>query len=191
MPEPSVKGTLIQAAVEELRALLSKDRVGREELACLLEPADLAILDGDITISAWYPIASYGRMIEAIGEVLERTDDEYFVETGRASARRLIELGIYSQLDERTETWEDRVGRLLVSVAGALFNFGTWKWLGLDEQGFRIELRGAAPMPRSYLLRTRGFVEYLATRAAGAPVRAEFECSDDGGTVLFRARRTD
>jgi hypothetical protein len=101
----------------------------------------------------------------------------------------MVDLGVYRQLDERSERWEDRVGRLLVSVAGVLWNFGTWEWLGMDGHGFRIECRGVGGMPRVYALRTQGFVEFLASRAAGGEVRLEMERSLDGGTLTFRCRR--
>ena len=190
MPEPSVKGTLIQAAVAELRELQERGTVSRATLERDLKPDDLKVLDDEILISAWYPMASYGRMLEAIATAVGRSGDADFVETGRRSAQRLVEMGLYRQLDEHTaERWEERVGKLLLSVASLLWNFGGWEWLGMDESGFRIRFQGASPMPRSYALRTQGFVEHLAARAAGSRVRVELQRSADGDTLEFRCHK--
>jgi hypothetical protein len=190
MSEPSVKGTLVQSAVSELRRLEERGSVSRAALECDLKREDLELLDEEILVSGWYPMASYGRMLEAIAAVLGQSGDADFVETGRQSARRLVEMGLYRQLDERTaERWEERVGKLLLSVASLLWNFGSWEWLGMDESGFRIRFQGASPMPRSYALRTQGVVEHLAARAAGSPVRVQLTRSADGDTLEFRCRK--
>lgn len=190
MPEPSVKGTLVQAAVSELRELEQQGSVSRATLERDLKPDDLELLDDDLLVSAWYSMASYGRILEAIAAAKGRDADEDSVETGRQGAHRLVKMGLYRQLDERTaERWEERVGKLLLSVASLLWNFGGWEWLGMDETGFRIRFQGASPMPRSYALRTQGFVEYLASRAAGSPVRTQMQRSADGNTLDFRCHK--
>lgn len=190
MPEPSVQGTLVQSAVQELRELEERGTVSRAALERDLKLEDLEILDDEILISAWYPMASYGRLVEAIAAAMGRSGDRDFIETGRQSAQRLVEMGLYRQLDERTaERWEERVGKLLLSVASLLWNFGDWEWLGMDEAGFRIRFQGASPMPRSYALRTQGFVEHLAARAAGSPVRVQLQRSADGDTLEFRCHK--
>ena len=190
MPEPSVKGTLVQAAVAELRELQERGTVSRAALERTLKPDDLEVLDDEILVSAWYSMASYGRMLEVIAAAKGRNGDQDYVETGRQSAQRLVEMGLYRQLDEHTaERWEERVGKLLLSVASLLWNFGGWEWLGMDETGFRIRFQGASPMPRSYALRTQGFVEYLAARAAGSPVRTQMQRSADGDTLEFRCHK--
>jgi hypothetical protein len=189
MSEPSIKGSLVQASVEELRERCASGAIDRTELERRLKPEDLELLDGDVLMSAWVPVAGYGRILEALAAAADRSDDAFFIEGGRESARRMVELGVYRQLDERTERWEDRVGRLLVSVAGVLWNFGTWEWLGMDEDGFRMECRGVAGMPRVYALRTQGFVQFLASRAAGQDVTLQMQRSLDGGALTFRCRK--
>lgn len=190
MSEPSIKGSLVQSSLDELRGHLTSGTLSRGDLESSLKPEDLDLLDGDMLMSAWIPVASYGRILEALAAAADRRDDAFFIDGGRDSARRMVELGVYRQLDERTERWEERVGKLLVSVAGVLWNFGTWKWLGMDgDNSFRVECRGVAAMPRVYALRTQGFVEFLATRAAGGAVNLMMERSLDGGSIEFRCRK--
>jgi hypothetical protein len=190
MSEPSIKGSLVRSSVEELCRHLASGALSRDDLERRLKPEDLDLLDGDMLMSAWIPVASYGRILEALAAAADRRDDAFFVEGGRDSARRMVELGVYRQLDERTERWEERVGKLLVSVAEVLWNFGTWAWLGMDgKDSFRAECRGVAGMPRVYALRTQGFVEFLASRAAGGAVELVMQRGLDGGSLEFRGRK--
>lgn len=115
---------------------------------------------------------------------------KYLIESGRRAAQRIVELGIYSQLDGRTEdSWENRIGRILVSLSGAFFSFGSWEWEGMDGEGCSILVRDAAPMSEELMLRTSGFIEQLATRAAGGDVALTHEREPDEEAVRFRAHR--
>lgn len=190
MSEPSIKGSLVQSSLEVLRGHLASGALSREDLERSLKPEDLELLDDDLLMSAWIPVAGYGRILEALAAAAGRRDDAFFIDGGRDSARRLVELGVYRQLDERTERWEERVGKLLVSVAGVLWNFGSWEWLGMDgADSFRVGCRGVAGMPRVYALRTQGFVEFLAARAAGGAVDLTMERRPDGDSIVFRCRK--
>jgi hypothetical protein len=188
--DPSIKGTVVKPVATELGAMLAEGRISRDDLRPYLKPDDEEFLKREIPISNWYPIDVYERLVTLLAAVTGDGSPEFSIEAGRRSAERVGELGIYSQLDDRTEdSWEDRVGRLLVTLAGSFFNFGRWEWLGADGNGFRVEVTDASPMPEVVLLRTRGFIEFLACRAAGGPVELACERSPDGDRILFSARR--
>jgi hypothetical protein len=188
---PSVKGTLVQNLVGEIKVLLAQGNLDFEGLAKDLEAEDLALLDRDIALSAWYPVAPYGRLLEVFARACGGDRRATLIESGRRSARRVIELGIYSQLDTRTEeSWENRVGRMLVTLSGSFFDFGRWEWQGLQRDGsFSIAVQDAHAMPDPLVLRTGGFIEHLAARAAAAPVSLDLQRSPDLGTIHYRARR--
>lgn len=191
MTVPSAKGTLLKGVVVEAKARLESGDLTESDLDRMLKPEDRAYFHDDVLISNWYPIETYARVCEllVIGSRLPRR--EALVELGRRSAQRVVELGLYSQVDSRTAgRWEDRVGRVLVSLYPVFFNFTKWEWVPprdgrLDQ--FTIIVREAEAMPESIRLRTLGFVEYLASRARGAPVAltAEFP---DRGTILFKGQ---
>ena len=192
MTEPCAKGTLLKGVIAEAKARLESGDLTEADLDRILKPEDRELFADDVLISNWYPIETYSRVCEllVVGDRLPRR--EALIELGRRSAQRIVQLGLYSQVDERTEgRWEDRVGRVLVSLYPVFFNFTKWEWVppkdALREQ-FTIIVREADAMPESIRLRTQGFVEHLATRACGAPVTltAEFP---DRGTIVFKGRR--
>ncbi len=187
---PSIKGTIFKPVATELREMLADGRLSHDDLRPHLKPDDEELLKREIAISSWYPIDVYARLVRLLATAAGDESPEFSIEAGRRSAERVGELGIYSQLDERTKaSWEDEVGRLLVTLAGSFFNFGHWAWLGSDADGFLVEVTEASPMPEDVLLRTQGFVEFLACRAAGGPVVVTCERSPDGDRILFSARR--
>jgi hypothetical protein len=191
MKVPSVKGTLFKNVVDEVLALRESGEISEEELARELKSEDIDFLDREISISPWYPIASYGRLLSLIAkQCASGSHREHHIEGGRRSAQRVIEMGIYAQLDDRTEgEWGDKVGRILVSLSGSFFNFTRWEWRGMEGDGFSIAVCDARDMPEAVILRTQGFTEHLASRAAQGVVRVALERSPDGGEFLFRARR--
>jgi len=191
--QPCAKGTLLKGVVAEVKARLASGDLTEADLDRALKPEDLAYFGDDgVLISNWYPIEAYARVCEllVVGGRLPRQDA--LVEHGRQSAQRVVQLGLYSQVDARTEgRWEDRVGRVLVSLFPVFFNFTKWEWVpphDLKREPFTIIVREAEAMPETIRLRTLGFVEYLASRASGgqATVNAEYP---DRGTIVFKGRR--
>jgi hypothetical protein len=171
---PSVKGTIFQAVARELNEQLSLGTIRRDDLAESCKPGDLAYLDQEIAIASWYPIDTYGRYLRFLCDRFGAGSAEYLREGGRASARRVVAMGVYDQLDERTASWEPKVGRVLVTLGGSFYNFGRWEWKDLGANAFRIEVSDAAPMPEEAALRAFGFIEFLTERAAGRRVPVEY-----------------
>ena len=80
----SVKGTLLLSRLKYLRSKEQED-VGR--VLQRLSADDLAILNGILLPSSWYPADLVHRLEQAIVEVLAQGDrSELFVDMGRASA---------------------------------------------------------------------------------------------------------
>lgn len=190
MAPPSVKGTIFKAVVDELNGYLSDGIIQRDDLVSRCRPEDLAYLDQEIAIASWYPVATYGRYLRFLCDRFGSGRREYLMEGGRRSAQRVIDMGVYSQLDSRTERWGKRIGRVLVTLGGSFYNFGTWSWESSEDgRGFRIEVDGVAAMPEEAAARAHGFVEHLASRAAGSRVRLDFD-RPRPALLVFSARRT-
>lgn len=191
MREPSVKGTLFQNLTSEILALRGSGRVPDEVLHRHLEPEEISDLDREVSIGAWYPLDTYSRMLALVAEVEPGPPQVVATRSGVASADRVIALGIYAQLDERTEEiWENRVGRILSTLWGSFFSFGQARWKDMQDRDFEIEMTGVGCMSDLMVLRTQGFIERLGQRASGddrVVVRAER--SAGGDTVFFRGVR--
>jgi hypothetical protein len=176
MPPPSVKGTIFQAVIGELNGYLSEGVIRRDDLASRCKPDDIDYLDQEIAIASWYPIDTYGRYLRFLCDRFGGGRREYLMDGGRQSAQRVVDMGVYGQLDDRTERWGKRVGRVLVTLGGSFYNFGTWHWeASEDNQSFRIEVQGVAAMPEEAAVRAHGFVEHLTSRAAGRDVRLDYQ----------------
>jgi hypothetical protein len=192
MVEPCIKGTLFQNLAGELLELIQAGELDEQAVDRALKPDERQLLDADVSIRAWYPIVLYDRMLRLYKSAAPFDADGFLTRSGRRSAMRVVELGIYSQLDTHTlDSWENRVGRILVTLSGSFFNFGRWEWQGIERHGFSILVRDAAPISDDLALRTGGFIEYLATRAAGGAVALTHQRQGNAGDLLFRARRVD
>jgi len=135
---------------QDVRALVERGALSREALESRLERDDLVLLEEKIGAGFWYPIGSYRRLLETLRDV-EGGDAprSYLRERGAAAARRLIEAGPYRQMDATVETWSERVGRIMVTLAPA--SSSTARTLSKGRRRERL-LRGA---PRRLLRRRR------------------------------------
>lgn len=142
MSEPSIKGSIFKGAIDDLARLREQGRVSEEEFETALDSEDLAFLEAEVNPASWYPMESYARITKFLGETEAAGKDSYFVDRGRASARRLIKAGLYQQL-AFLRRWNERsrrdVGdesaliadyasklRLVISLASSIYNVGKW-----------------------------------------------------------------
>jgi len=175
---PSIKGSALTAVVEDVNHLRAAGRVDDTMLKTRLEPGDRALLGETIQAARWYPIAAYGRLTDLLLEVAGGGRAAYLNERGAKTARRLIESGIYHQLerasgsdaiDPRTLSREERAReftrtvRLTVSLSGSIFNFGRWS-VGTDPthaERLRIVIEDAAAMPDAAIRTIEGFINEI------------------------------
>lgn len=156
MAEPSIKGSVFRGVVEDLRRLRDEGGVSQAELERELAPEDRQLLEGRVLDASWYPIACYVRMTDLLCAKAGGGVDTY-VARGEASARRLLEAGLYSQL-EFLKRWreEERAGpegapqamrslftsklKLVVSMAGAIYNVGRWSVEPEPDDAMRVRI---------------------------------------------------
>lgn len=177
MAVPSIKGSVMAGVVEDVTKLVAQGEVSRAELARRLPACDMALLDQQILASQWYDVQSYDRMNRLLLEVEGRGDVDYLREQGRRTARRLIEGGLYAQLEylDRTQVRAltdpqarfeafGRDLRLLNSLSGSILNFSRWTH-AVDtehERRYRIDVLDSAEMPESLCWRSEGFMNGMA-----------------------------
>jgi hypothetical protein len=174
---PSIKGSVFASVVEDVRKLIARGDVSRAEAERLLRAEDLALLDGEIFVSHWYDIRTYARLSELLRDVVGRGDNEFLREKGRETARRLLEAGLYAQLEylqragvskvigsrERYEAF-GRDLRLLTTLSGSILNFSRWLPKPDPDRADRyvIEVSDAKEMPEALCWRSDGFVNEMA-----------------------------
>jgi len=178
MTIPSIKGTAFLSAHDDVNALLARGALRRDALEVALEAEDLRLLDEKIMPSAWYPIDSYDRLLrllcdkEAKGRV-----EEYLIARGQKAGERIAASGIYQQLDTTTEALGIRTGRIVITIAGLIFNFTSWHFEreGATIGNFSIRVDEATDFPESARFTTQGFIQNASTRIVGRPMLAVSE----------------
>jgi hypothetical protein len=201
-PAASIKGSVFAGVVEEVRKLLAGEVVSRRQAARWLRPEDLAFLDQAISVSSWYDIRSYARMGELLRDVAGEGSNEYLRQQGRQTARRLLEAGLYGQLEylHRTEVSRatdakarfeafGRDLRLLTSLSASILNFSRWVAEPDPERPrrYRIVVSDADDFPEVLCWRSDGFVNEMATRHDDAELWGWDRPSRD--RILFRMIR--
>jgi hypothetical protein len=174
----SIKGSALTAVVDDVNRLRSSGRIDDALLDAHLEAPDRALLESQILPASWYPIDAYGRLTALLLEVDGRGRTEYLNGRGAATARRLIESGIYAQLErasgegvriDASMSREDqmrefgRTIRLVTSLSGSIFDFGRWQ-VGVDPDHadrFRITIEDVEAMPDVAIHTIEGFINAI------------------------------
>jgi hypothetical protein len=179
---PSIKGSVFARVVEDVLKALDNAGLSRSDAAKWLDPAALALLDQTITVAGWYDIRSYDRMNALLLELEGGGSHEYLREQGRNTARRLLDGGLYAQLEylQRTQVAKQteqrnrfeafgRDLRLLTSLSASILNFSRWSARPDRAKKYRylIDVTDAAAVPESLCWRSEGFVNGMASVHGG------------------------
>jgi hypothetical protein len=183
MAEPSIKGALFKGVVDDLVRLQEQGRVSEEQLDAQLAPEDVALLEEQVNVAAWYPLDTYVRLMGLLSEIEGAGKDAYFVERGRASARRMMAAGLYQQLaflsrfeetvlqdaSDPSATIADytRNLKMVTTLASTVYNVGKWVVEPDPEHAgrVRIAVREAGAYSESMRLVIEGFVNECARAA--------------------------
>jgi len=174
---PSVKGSVFAAIVEDVQKLLAAHKVERDELTRWLEPKDVVVLDGAIHAHEWYDVRIYARMAELLRDVEGNGRDSYLQKRGERTARRLLDGGLYSQLEYlqqasfgRKGGAEERYAALgrdlarVTTLSANILNFSRWEAKPDPDHPKRwiMEVTGAKDYPDSLAWASCGFSNELA-----------------------------
>ena len=105
---PSIKGTAFTKVVEDVAKLLATHALSRSEAQRWLQPDDFAVLEREVQAARWYDIRVYERMSKLLLDVEGHGDTSYLRERGRQTAKRLLQAGVYAQLEYLYEEKGDR-----------------------------------------------------------------------------------
>jgi hypothetical protein len=207
MAEPAIKGSIFKGATDDLARLREEGQVSEAQLDARLTPEDLNLLEAEISPAAWYPMESYARLLQLLGDMEGGGKDSYFIERGRASARRLMGTGFYQQLAflsrwEQSDEWDGtdvspliagyaRNLRMVISLASAIYNVGDWAVEADPEHPGRVQIavRKAIPYSEPMRLAIEGFFDEcaLATREDLGHLHVSERPAPD--LILFRMTR--
>ena len=201
--KPCIKGTAIADLVEDTRKLLNDGKISQREIEARLTAEDLALLEEPVVESRWYDIHSYRRLTELLRDVEGEGRDEYARGRGRARGQKLIEGGLYQQMEylgrSRVDSSMDAKARfeaygkdlrLLVTLSQSLLSFSTWKVVPDPDHGdrYQIELRDAADFPDVLGWASEGLIDAMAAVHGVSGMWHWERVGPD--FVVFRMRRT-
>ena len=176
---PSIKGSVFASVVEDARKLIERGGISRDEVARRLTPDDERLLGVEIYVSHWYDIRAYARFSELLRDVEGEGDNEFLRQKGRDTAKRLLEAGLYAQLEYLQRAGVSKVTdpaarfeafgrdlRLLCTLSGSILNFSRWTPTPDPAQAGRylIQVFEAKDMPEALCWRSDGFVNEMATQ---------------------------
>jgi hypothetical protein len=172
MPVASIKGAAFSSAPADVNRLVEEGTLSRADLELRLSAEAIAVLDEKISAASWYPIAIYAELVELLAFAEGGADrNEYWRMRGEKAAERLAESGIYQQLHATRDQWGDAVGKIIMSVQSAIYNFTQWRMETLGDGGFEIHVSDAAELPNAARHATLGFIEYMVKQTAPVPMR--------------------
>ena len=200
MNEPAIKGTLFSAVVADLNRLIEQGRISPEMLESRLEPEDIPLMDEKINPAGWYDIHAYHRIVELLCEVEGGGRENYWFERGVRAARRLMEAGIYHQMDYLGRTMVRgeidpaarfnafaKDMRLLLSIHASMLNFGDWRCVVDPDRGdrYRVEIRQIAGIPDGIFLAAAGMFNGMSEISRSTRTRHwEFDRVDPDFVIL-------
>jgi hypothetical protein len=174
--EHSIKGTAFQAVVDDLRRLRESGALTDAELRKALEPEDLPVLRAGVLPGSWYPIGSYRRMLELlVAKEGAPERDAYLRRRGSKACSRILEMGLYTHLQDamraverRPTKWVEQVGRVMLTLSGTMFNFSRWELVAHEgrnggEMLFSLYVSEATALPETTRVVLEGFIESLFT----------------------------
>lgn len=180
MPQPSIKGSAFQGVVNDLNRLVAEGVVREAELAERLEPGDRELLGEEISPGFWYPMAAYDRMLALLVDKEGGPDPRAYLRgRGERAMKRMIEMGVYSQLESLDKGWTRLVGRVMATFASVVYSFARWELRSASTEpgavgtvGDEFTLVGHDDGLLSDQARAtiEGATAMLAARIAGGPV---------------------
>lgn len=175
---PCIKGSAFGSLAEDVKKLLDSGSLPDAQVRRWLRDEDLRVLEEPVVVSRWYDIGCYSRLTELMRDVEGGGHPEYVVERGRRAAERLLEAGLYAQMEylQRTEAMQrqdarerfeafGRDLRRLTTLSAAMFNFSRWSARPDPETGDRylIEVTEAQDFPEVLCWSTQGFINGMSS----------------------------
>jgi hypothetical protein len=194
MSDPAIKGSAFELAATDLLGLIECGKVRRDEVEAYLEAKDLELLHAKISPAAWIPIRTYARIVELLLRYEGHGNHDYLRARGARAAERFFDSGLYAQLrhsmaigtlteESGDDVFTERDGRLMASLSGAIFNFGTWTFRD-TPRGYEVEVGDSAALPDVARMAIEGFLEVMTERTSRREVRVRSRRTAPGVVVF-------
>jgi len=169
----SIKGSAFQSVLEDVKRLIDDGRIEPSELASSLSEKDRGFLDAVVTPLAWFPMETYGRMLELLAREEGGADPiGYLCARGASAADRMLS-GTYESFAAAPGSWGLRVGQTMMGIGKLLYNFSDWTFRSAGADVYEIEVSEARDYPDPARYAAQGFLRRFAERAAGVTMQVK------------------
>jgi hypothetical protein len=170
MDEPSIKGSIFEGLLADVRQAVSENRADLDELRESLDDKDRAFVDGSVASIQWVPMRVYTAILDYLTKVEGGGDPiAYLHGRGARACERLIE-GIYKAYKVEPGNWGKRTGEIMMGMGKLLYNFTTWSFSDLGGGVYQISCDDADHFPDCAMHTAHGFIDRYARTAAGRAV---------------------
>ncbi len=171
MDTPSIKGAGFAETWSRLQALLREGRTSREDLERRLGKEVLALVDAEPIPTLWYPIVAVDELTETVAALEGPAGPAYYRAMGAGAFDELISRPAFATFVGTAQGFTARRGESLVKLAGLVYNFGLWSYVGESPTEFVVEVRNAAALAEFREWTAAGFIERLMEFIANEAIR--------------------
>jgi hypothetical protein len=170
---PSIKGSVFEGLLADVRQAIEEGRADEGELRELLDDKDHELLDGRVATIQWVPIRIYSTILDYLIRVEGGGDPSaYLRQRGARACDRLLG-GIYKAYRVEPGQWGKRTGEIMMGIGKLLYNFTSWSFSDLGSGVYQISCEDASDFPDSAVETAHGFIEHYAKHASGRAVKVD------------------
>jgi hypothetical protein len=175
MDVPSVKGSIFQLALDDLKLAIDEGRCEPAELDARLSEKERGILDRPVTAAEWVPIDRYVRVLELLVQLEGGRDPVGYLRRRGARACEKLLGGAYKGYKVEPGAWGRRTGETMIGIGKLLYNFTRWSFRELGDGVYEIGCQEAENFPDCAVETAHGFIESYAAYASGREVEVDLE----------------
>jgi hypothetical protein len=175
MSVPSIKGSIFEGLLQDVRQAAADGRADLDELRELLDDKDRALIDGQIATIQWVPMRVYTVILDYLTKVEGGADPvAYLRGRGARACERLID-GIYKAYKVEPGNWGKRTGEIMMGMGKLLYNFTSWSFAEKGAGIYQISCEDADDFPDAAMHTAAGFIDRYARGASGRSIEVKCE----------------
>ncbi|HEY8156684.1 MAG TPA: hypothetical protein VII72_21325 [Myxococcota bacterium] len=190
MAASTIKGVAFLSVAADVIRLRKSGVISEADLQTAIKSDELKYLDEPVVPGLWYPLGTYGRLLELLCRKEGGDRAEYLIERGARAAERMMSQGAYREFLATANRWGERAGQAMVQLAKALYGGTRWSasYSG-EEHTAEIVVDDARDFPIAARYAAQGFVQVLFARIEGAEVAVSSH-SPKPDRIVYSIRRS-
>jgi len=190
MASATIKGVAFQSVAADVIQLRRSGVISEADLRAAIKSDEVKYLDEAVVPGLWYPLGTYGRLLDLLCRKQAGDRSAYLIERGARAAERMMNQGAYRDFLATANRWGERAGQAMVQLAKALYGGTRWSASYSGEaHTAEIVVDDAGDFPDSARYAAQGFVQALFARIEGAEVETSSHRSRPD-RIVYSIRRS-